>query len=119
MPEYSLYAITDVERQYRGPRKVIQCANDEAAIKAAEMSFGGKPFGPFVGSSGYEQAAIYWGRRQWMADNSQTMKMFIAALDFPARIIPTFNGVERGGALLICQHGHPEGCRNQGALLEL
>ena len=36
MPEYHLYAITDVERQYLGPRKMIQCANDDAAIKAAE-----------------------------------------------------------------------------------
>jgi taurine transport system substrate-binding protein len=45
------------------------------------MSIGGKPFGPFVGASGYEQGAIYWGRRQWMADNKQTMKMFLAALD--------------------------------------
>jgi hypothetical protein len=36
MPEYHLYAITDVERPYLGARKVIQCANDGAAIKAAE-----------------------------------------------------------------------------------
>jgi taurine transport system substrate-binding protein len=51
------------------------------------MSAGGKPFGPFVGASGYEQAAIYWGRRQWMADHSQTMKMFLAALDESLRAI--------------------------------
>jgi ABC-type nitrate/sulfonate/bicarbonate transport system substrate-binding protein len=51
------------------------------------MSVGGKPFGPFVGASGYEQAAIYWGRRQWMAGNSQTMKMFLAALDESLRAI--------------------------------
>ncbi|EHR00198.1 ABC transporter substrate-binding protein [Bradyrhizobium sp. WSM471] len=51
------------------------------------MSAGGKPFGPFVGASGYEQGAIYWGRRQWMADNPQTMKMFLAALDESLRAI--------------------------------
>lgn len=51
------------------------------------MNVGGKPFGPFVGASGYEQAAIYWGRRQWMAGNSQTMKMFLAALDESLRAI--------------------------------
>jgi ABC-type nitrate/sulfonate/bicarbonate transport system substrate-binding protein len=51
------------------------------------MSAGGIPFGPFVGASGYEQGAIYWGRRQWMADNSQTMKMFLAALDESLRAI--------------------------------
>jgi ABC-type nitrate/sulfonate/bicarbonate transport system substrate-binding protein len=45
------------------------------------ISVGGKPLGPFVGASDYEQAAIYWGRRQWMADHPQTMKMFLAALD--------------------------------------
>jgi ABC-type nitrate/sulfonate/bicarbonate transport system substrate-binding protein len=45
------------------------------------MSVGGKPLGPFVGASGYEQAAIYWGRREWMASNPQTMNMFLAALD--------------------------------------
>jgi taurine transport system substrate-binding protein len=45
------------------------------------MSLGGKPLGPFVGASGYEQAGIYWGRRQWMADHPKTMKMFLAALD--------------------------------------
>jgi ABC-type nitrate/sulfonate/bicarbonate transport system substrate-binding protein len=50
-------------------------------------SAGGKPFGPFVGASGYEQAAIYWGRRQWMAENSQTMAMFLAALDGSLRAI--------------------------------
>lgn len=53
------------------------------------MSVGGKPFGPFVGASGYEQAAIYWGRREWMANNPQTMKMFLAALDESARAINT------------------------------
>jgi taurine transport system substrate-binding protein len=51
------------------------------------MSVGGKPIGPFVGASGYEQAAIYWGRREWMANNPQTMKMFLAALDDSARAI--------------------------------
>ena len=51
------------------------------------MSAGGKPFGPFAGASGYEQAAIYWGRRQWMADHPQTMKMFLAALDESLRAI--------------------------------
>lgn len=51
------------------------------------MSVGGKPFGPFVGASGYEQAAIYWGRRQWMADHAQTVKMFLAALDDSLRAI--------------------------------
>jgi taurine transport system substrate-binding protein len=51
------------------------------------MSVGGKPFGPFVGASGYEQAAIYWGRREWMANNPQAMKMFLAALDESARAI--------------------------------
>jgi ABC-type nitrate/sulfonate/bicarbonate transport system substrate-binding protein len=45
------------------------------------MSVGGKPFGPFVGASDYVQPGIYWGRRQWMADNLQSMKMFLAALD--------------------------------------
>ena len=51
------------------------------------MSVGGKPFGPFVGASGYEQGAIYWGRRQWMAANPEAMKMFLAALDESLRAI--------------------------------
>jgi ABC-type nitrate/sulfonate/bicarbonate transport system substrate-binding protein len=51
------------------------------------MSIGGKPVGPFVGASGYEQPGIYWGRRQWMAENPQTMKMFLAALDESLRAI--------------------------------
>jgi taurine transport system substrate-binding protein len=51
------------------------------------MSVGGKPVGPFTGASGYEQPGIYWGRRQWMADNLQTMKMFLAALDESLRAI--------------------------------
>jgi hypothetical protein len=34
MPEYHLYALAG-ERPYLGPRKVIQCANDDAAINAA------------------------------------------------------------------------------------
>jgi ABC-type nitrate/sulfonate/bicarbonate transport system substrate-binding protein len=51
------------------------------------ISVGGKPFGPFVGASGYEQAAIYWGRREWMADNPQSVMMFLAALDESARAI--------------------------------
>jgi ABC-type nitrate/sulfonate/bicarbonate transport system substrate-binding protein len=42
---------------------------------------GGKPFGPFVGASGYEQPAVYWGRRQWMADHSHIMTLFLGALD--------------------------------------
>jgi hypothetical protein len=37
MPEYRLYAITSGERQYLGPRNVIRCANDAAAIKFAEQ----------------------------------------------------------------------------------
>jgi hypothetical protein len=37
MPEYRLYAITGGERHYEGPRKVIRCDNDKAAIKAAEQ----------------------------------------------------------------------------------
>ncbi|QND70233.1 ABC transporter substrate-binding protein [Tardiphaga robiniae] len=45
------------------------------------VATGGKPFGPFVGASDYVQPAIYWGRRQWMADNSQKMTKFLAALD--------------------------------------
>jgi ABC-type nitrate/sulfonate/bicarbonate transport system substrate-binding protein len=44
-------------------------------------SVGGKPFGPFVGASDYVQPAIYWGRRQWMADHPQTMNRFLEALD--------------------------------------
>jgi taurine transport system substrate-binding protein len=51
------------------------------------MSVGGKPFGPFVGASGYEQAAIYWGRREWMASNPQAMNMFLAALDASVQAI--------------------------------
>jgi ABC-type nitrate/sulfonate/bicarbonate transport system substrate-binding protein len=51
------------------------------------MSVGGKPVGPFAGASGYEQPGIYWGRRQWMAENLQTMKMFLAALDESLRAI--------------------------------
>jgi hypothetical protein len=34
MPEYSLYA-SEGARPYLGPRKIIQCDNDAAAIKAA------------------------------------------------------------------------------------
>jgi ABC-type nitrate/sulfonate/bicarbonate transport system substrate-binding protein len=45
------------------------------------ISAGGKSFGPFFGASGYLQPAIYWGRRQWMADHMQDMTMFLAALD--------------------------------------
>jgi ABC-type nitrate/sulfonate/bicarbonate transport system substrate-binding protein len=45
------------------------------------MTAGGKPFGPFVGASDYVQPGIYWGRRPWMAENPQAMKMFLAALD--------------------------------------
>ena len=30
---------------------------------------------------------LYWGRRKWMADNPQTMKMFLAALDEGLRAI--------------------------------
>jgi hypothetical protein len=37
MPEYRFYAITGGERPYLGPRKVVQCADDKAAIKAAEQ----------------------------------------------------------------------------------
>jgi hypothetical protein len=36
MPDYGLYALRG-ERQYLGPRKVIRCADDAAAIKAAEQ----------------------------------------------------------------------------------
>jgi hypothetical protein len=36
MPEYCLYATTGGERHYEGPRKLIRCANDKAAIRAAE-----------------------------------------------------------------------------------
>jgi hypothetical protein len=35
MPEYRLYALEGA-RPYLGPRKVIQCDNDAAAIKAAQ-----------------------------------------------------------------------------------
>lgn len=45
------------------------------------MSAGGIPVGPFFGASDYLQPAIYWGRRQWMADHPQSMKMFLAAID--------------------------------------
>jgi hypothetical protein len=34
MPEYPLYALAG-ERPYLGPRKIIQCGDDAAAIKAA------------------------------------------------------------------------------------
>jgi hypothetical protein len=36
MPKYHLYGLAG-ERPYLGPRKVIQCANDAAAIKAAAI----------------------------------------------------------------------------------
>jgi taurine transport system substrate-binding protein len=65
------------------------------------MSAGGKPFGPFVGASGYEQGAIYWGRRQWMADNPQAMKMFLAALDESLRAI---NASPQAGAEALARY---------------
>jgi len=51
-------------------------------------------------------AAIYWGRRQWMADHPQTMKMFLAALDESLRAI---NAKPEAGAEALARYGR-HGC---------
>jgi ABC-type nitrate/sulfonate/bicarbonate transport system substrate-binding protein len=65
------------------------------------MSAGGKPFGPFVGASDYLQPAIYWGRRQWMAEHPQTMKMFLAALDQSLSVV---NAKPEAGAAALASY---------------
>jgi ABC-type nitrate/sulfonate/bicarbonate transport system substrate-binding protein len=75
-------------------------------------SAGGKRVGPYSGYTKYSQTAIYYGRRQWMKDNPETMQKFIGVID---RALELVRKDPKPAATLIAN----EMALDQGAALDI